>query len=223
MKLRKRLNILIGICITIFIVLFIGIRQSRKTEAELASFEHPALKHPEVAGKRIVRRIELFEPKEAFNFSLTDMDKSTTRLSDFHGKLVLVGFIYTTCPDVCGLLTQHFKTIQRAFEDIINEDLVLVLITTDPEKDTPERTKAYTVGFQGRWHFLTGSEEELKEVWEQYKVFVEAKKSVDLVYHSYMVALIDRNEKIRFRYIGLVDPKEVIINDINKLLNEKGA
>lgn len=205
----------VGIAVWFFIV------NVRGNENEVVSFEHPALQNPEVSGRRVVERIELFEPKEAFKFSLIDQNNQQTRLEDFKGKLVLVGFIYTNCPDVCGVLTMHYRKIQRTFESVIDKDLVLVLITTDPKRDNPERVDAYTKGFQGKWKFLTGTEIQLKEVWDNYRVFVKEKQEADLVYHSYMVALIDREGFIRYRYVGLVDPDEVIIKDIQQLLQER--
>lgn len=208
---------------SLVLMVALAIQQLRETEADPFVFHHPAVENPEVAGKQVVKRIELAQPTKAYDFGLTNTDHTTTRLSDFRGKLVLVGFIYTTCPDVCGLLTQHFRLIQRKFENIIDKDLVLIFITTDPERDTPERVEAYTRGFGGKWHFLTGSESQLKKVWDAYRVFVQPKESVDLVYHSYMVALIDRNENVRFRYIGLVDPEETIVQDIKHLLEEGGV
>ncbi|MFQ6615651.1 MAG: SCO family protein [Fidelibacterota bacterium] len=221
---KPRLNLLIVIGVVIVLILaFRALQQFREGENETFTFEHPALENPEVAGKQVVRRIELLEPRKAFDFTLTDMDNGVTQLSDFDGKLVLIGFIYTSCPDVCGLLTQHFRHIQREFNDIVEKDLVLIFITTDPRRDTPERIKAYTRGFGGKWRFLTGSESELQEVWDAYRVFVKEKRSVDLVYHSYMVTLIDRNENVRYRYIGLVDPQEVIVKDIKHLLQEGGV
>jgi len=194
--------------------------RTRNEKSKLPSFQHPAVQNPEVAGKRVVERIELLEPKEAFNFNLIDMNNSPTQLKDFRGKLVLVGFIYTSCPDVCGILTQHFRYIQRKFKDIIDKDLVLILITTDPERDTPERVAAYTEGFGGKWHFLTGTKSQLQEVWDKYRVFVKDKPAAGIVYHTYMVALIDRRGYIRYRYVGLVDPEEVIVKDIQYLLAE---
>ena len=191
-----------------------------KLESTLAT--HPAITNPEVSGKRVVERIELLEPKPAFDFGLTDMDHAPFRLEAYRGKLVLIGFIYTNCPDVCGILTMHFRRIQREFKDIIEKDLVLVFITTDPKRDTPERSASYTQGFDGKWHFLTGTETQLKEVWEHYRVFVKEKPEADLVYHSYMVVLIDREGLIRYRYIGLVDPEEVIVKDIRYLLTKGG-
>lgn len=184
-------------------------------------FEHPAFGNPEVTGRRVVERVVLERPEPAYNFRLTNMDSQQMQLDDFTGKLVLVGFIYTNCPDVCGLLTQHYRYIQQVFADAIGEDLELIFITTDPERDTPERLAAYTRGFQGRWKFFTGTERQLKNVWKHYDVFVtEGRAGTDLVIHSYLVNLIDRDGMTRYRYVGLVDPEETIVQDISLLLNE---
>lgn len=223
MKKYKMRTILSALGIAVVAAAFIFNLTGNSADTGSQIFEHPAVQNPEVAGRRVVQRIELLDPKAAFNFDLTNMDNASIQLKDFEGKLVLVGFIYTTCPDVCGILTQHFRLVQRKFKDIIDKDLVLVLITTDPERDTPERVAAYTKGFNGRWYFLTGSKSQLEEVWEQYHVFVQEKREADLVYHTYMVALIDREGFIRYRYVGLVDPEEVIVTDIQHLLSNPNS
>ncbi len=61
---------------------------------------------------------------------------------------------------------------------------------------------------------------ELQKTWDKYHVFVKEKKAVDIVYHSYMVALIDKKGFVRYRYVGLVDPEEVIVKDVEYLLDE---
>ncbi|MCP2605161.1 SCO family protein [Candidatus Aminicenantes bacterium AH-873-B07] len=184
-------------------------------------FSHPAVQHPEVAGKRVVQRIALIEPKPAYNFKLLNYTKDTISLSDFKGKVVVIGFIYTHCPDVCGILTMHYVQLQRIFKKEIGKSLELIFITTDPERDVPERVAAYTRGFKGKWYFLTGKREELEKVWESYYVFVKDNPRAGIVYHTYMIALIDREGFIRYRYIGLVDPTNIIATDIKNLLKEK--
>lgn len=215
--------------ILVFVILAalaLGIKFSFRPKAKAGSFplsqeEHPALKYPEVAGKRLVQRIELLEPKKAFNFQLLSMHETRVSLEDFKGRLVLLGFIYTNCPDVCGLIALDFRRLQEEFaQEVDNQSLQLVLITTDPARDTPQRISRYTKGYGGRWLFLTGSEPELKEVWENYRVVVKPKEEVGLVYHTYMVVLVDRQGLLRYRYFGLVDPKEIIAQDIKKLLRE---
>ncbi|MCP5102933.1 MAG: SCO family protein [bacterium] len=195
------------------------LNSSPSPEVQVQEFDNPAVDHLDVAGKRVVNRVALLKPKKAFDFNLTNMGKTSTALNDFKGKVVLVGFLYTSCPDVCGILTMHFRKIQEEFKDVLEKDLSLVLITTDPKRDNPERLTTYTKGFGGKWHFLTGTEEQLKKTWKEYKVFVRPKEEADIVYHTYMIALIDREGYIRYRYVGLVDPKEVIIKDLKKVIN----
>jgi protein SCO1/2 len=218
---RKLLVVLVFLVVGGLIFMILKRPFKKQEVSQTHHFEHPAVEHPEVAGKRVINRIELIEPKKAPNFTLTDFDRSKISLEDFKGKLVLIGFIYTHCPDVCGILTMHFRQIQRKFSDIIGKDLELIFITTDPERDTPERLKAYTEGFKGKWHFLTGTREEMEKVWEAYHVFVKDKPAAGIVYHTYMVVLIDWDGFIRYRYIGLVDPQDVIVKDIEHLLSLK--
>lgn len=218
---KYKVPIILGLVILTAVVSKSVFTRVKKNTLQSQIFTHPAIQNPEVSGRRLVNRIELREPKKAFNFTLVNMNNAPVSLEDYKGKLVLVGFIYTNCPDVCGVLTMHYRRIQRTFESTIDKDLVLILISTDPKRDTPERVKAYTQGFQGKWHFLTGTESQLKEVWANYRVFVKEKEDADLVYHSYMVVLIDRAGFIRYRYVGLVDPQEVIEKDIQQLLKER--
>lgn len=218
---KKKTVVIISLAVAVAVVAAMLVLTTVTTRDETVMADHPAVTNPEVSGRRVVERIELIEPKPAFDFHLVDQRNEVIRLGDFRDKLVLVGFIYTNCPDVCGVLTMHYRTIQRKFVDALEKDLVLVLITTDPKRDSPERVDAYTKGFQGRWYFLTGTEEQLKEVWDNYRVFVKEKADSDIVYHSYMVALVDREGMIRYRYVGLVDPEEVIIKDIQHLLQER--
>ncbi len=122
----------------------------------------PSFLQPGQKGEPIIERIALAQPKPAYDFSLVNMDNSILSLEDMKGKLIPLGFIFTNCPDVCGVLTQHFRFIQRRLENLIDKDLVLAFITTDPARDTPERLAAYTEGYEGRWWFVTGPMAELQ-------------------------------------------------------------
>lgn len=104
---------------------------------------------------------------------------------------------------------------------IDNEELALVLITTDPERDTPDRLLRYTKALNGNWHFLTGELEVLKEVWDGYDIYWETKdrnKEV-AVFHSYKTYIIDKEGQIRYEFIGVWYPGD-ILPDIKFLLSE---
>jgi len=184
---------------------------------------HPVTEYPEIAGKRAVYRQEFSPPRPAPDFQLTDMTGHRLGLGDLAGKIVVLGFIYTRCPDVCPLFAHNFLTLQRELGESIGRQVALVFITTDPEGDTPQRAQQYTRSLGGRWHFLTGSRAEVASVWEAYEVKVVVNPQ-GVVEHSYKTYLIDQQGRLRFLYGGLYDPQELAA-DVQGLLPsaERGA
>src|SRR5437879_6306863 len=130
-------------------------------------------KTPSEIGRRLVN---IAVP----DFKLTDQDGKTFKFNAAHGKLVLITFIFTTCPDVCPLLTAKFVAVQRALEAEKNKNYLLLSITTDPERDTPAALKDYARRFNAdlkRWSFLTGTRSELAKVWKAFGVNVVKNES----------------------------------------------
>lgn len=182
----------------------------------------PGVEHPDTAGFRVVTRTELNPPIPAFNFHLVDQYNAPISLEDLRGQVVMVTFIYTHCPEACPLVAANFKTVQNEMiEYVDNGDLTQVLITTDPERDTPERLLKYTNALDAQWHFLTSDLETLQEVWDNYDVYWEIKERTKevVVYHSYKTYLIDKQGRIRYEYVGVWFPDD-IIPDIKRLLSE---
>src|SRR6266480_6853676 len=66
------------------------------------------------------------------DFNLTDQDGKPFRFAAARGKLILITFIFTTCPDVCPLLTANFAAIQRTLEENKDKDYLMLNITTEP-------------------------------------------------------------------------------------------
>ncbi len=158
-------------------------------------------------------------PAPAFN--LTDQDGNAFTNDDLRGSITAIGFIYTSCPDVCGLLTASFLDIGEKFEPAITDkSLRLVLITTDPERDTPERIKTFTRAHGGKWSFLTADMETCEEVWEAYGVNRTYNPSADYVYHTYKILLLDHEANLRFDFVGLDDPEADLVRDLTQLLGE---
>jgi cytochrome oxidase Cu insertion factor (SCO1/SenC/PrrC family) len=113
-----------------------------------------------------------------------------------------------------------FVAVQEEFKAQLGTDLSLLLVSTDPVRDTPARIANYTKTFDGRWRFLTGSRETLQPVWDDYHVTVLDPDSEQRINHTWMVALVDREGLLRFRYLGQDDPRETLIPDISMLLKE---
>ena len=130
-------------------------------------------------------------------FSLTDASGARRSLEDFRGRLVLLYFGYTFCPDVCPTDLLALKAVL----DQHGKNLSVLFITLDPERDTPAQLAAYLPHFDARIVGLTGSAAEIREVADRYKAYyakVPVKGSAAyLVDHSGGVYLLDREGRYR--------------------------
>ena len=157
--------------------------------------------------------------KAAPVFSLTDQNGQLFNSKAALGKLVVVNFIYTSCPDVCPLFTAKMALIQRSLAAERNDRYLLLSISTDPKRDTPAKLKAYADAFKAdhrRWHFLTGSVKTLAPVWQAFGVHVK-----DLgdgqVQHTNLTTLIDGKGFRRVDYYGDKWLEKDILKDLRQL------
>jgi protein SCO1 len=154
------------------------------------------------------------------DFTLTRADGTQFRLSEMHGKIVALFFGYTSCPDVCPTTLAELK---QALEKLGNKaDQVQVLfVTVDPQRDTPERVQEYVDHFNPDFVGLSGSESDLAKVWNDYGVFVEIVDGVSaagyLVNHTARVTLIDQQGNLRVSF-PFETPVEDVAHDLNLLL-----
>lgn len=103
------------------------------------------------------------------SFTLTDQLGRPVSDIDLRGKVVVADFIYTTCTDICPALTAQMSSLRTrlADEGLLGDDVVLLSITVDPSRDTPEVMRAYSEPFAAdpaNWHFLTGDEASIRQV-----------------------------------------------------------
>ena len=201
--------------------LLVGCGAGDATEASASELNpvEAALVH---ANEPFINRDELLVPKAAPPFALTDQNGGPVTNEDLAGKVALIGFVFTSCPDICRNITATYLDMQDEFADDVDEDdLELILITTDPERDTTEQAKKYTEGLGGKWAFLTGTADELDEVWNSYHVTVDQHVDAEKSKHSWMVVLIDRSSKIRIRYVGQDVPRDILTADVRSMLEQK--
>jgi protein SCO1/2 len=123
-------------------------------------------------------------------------------LSDFRGKVVAIYFGYTYCPDVCpaalGLLGQALRSMQPDQAAQVQP----LMISVDPERDTPERLASYVEFFHPSMRGLTGSDAEIADVAKRYKVYYERVEMPDSAMgyamdHSSRIYIIDREGTIQ--------------------------
>ena len=130
-------------------------------------------------------------------FELTDQNGARRALEDFRGRLVLLYFGYTFCPDVCpsDLLTL------KAMLELHPGELQVVFVTLDPERDTPAQLAAYLPSFDPRIVGLTGTAQEVRTVAQRYKAYyakVPIKGSdTYLIDHGAGIYLLDREGRFR--------------------------
>ena len=157
------------------------------------------------------------------NFTLANQAGQRFKFNANDGKVVLVTFVYTTCPDVCPLFSAHFAAIQRVLDAEKHENYLLLSISTDPKRDTPAKMKAYAEAFKAdvkHWQFLTGSQKDLAEVWKNFGVNVKDHGNGQ-IQHTNLTTLIDAKGVRRVDYYGDKWLVKEVLKDIKWLESEK--
>jgi protein SCO1/2 len=155
-------------------------------------------------------------------FTLTDQDVRPVALHDLRGKVVAVTFIYTTCPDVCPMLTANMAQVQEDLGPAFGRSVAFLSITTDPDRDTPQVLKRYGEAFgadpQG-WSFLTGDPALLASTGRRYGIFL-SKRADGQIDHTLLTSLIDRKGRLRVQYAGARFDLEEFRRDLLELVAE---
>lgn len=150
-------------------------------------------------GTTGIRPSSFVDPGIGGPFRLTDQNGKVRTDQDFRGKVMLVEFGYTYCPDVCPLGLQLFADVL----DKLGPDAAKVqpiFITVDPARDTPSQLRAYVDHFSPKIVGLTGSEQDIATVAREYRVYYKLgadhatnpNYSVD---HSAILYMMDQNGK----------------------------
>ena len=129
------------------------------------------------------------------DFTLIDQTRQRVSLSSLAGKVVVVNFIYTRCalPQFCLRVSNNFGVLQKRFQKELGRDVMLLTITFDPERDTPEALAAYASQWKAdpkSWQFLTGPVADVRKVCALFGV--EYFPDEGLMNHTLRTAVIDR-------------------------------
>lgn len=156
----------------------------------------------------------------ADGFSLTDFNGKQRTLADFAGKVVVMYFGYTQCPDICPASMQ---VVAQAMDDLgaKAKDVQFLFVTVDPTRDTPEILKAYVTHFNPTFLALTGTPEQIALTAKNFKVYykkVPGKTSGSYTMdHTAGFYVFDPKGKIRLFEREGVSAKD-LAQDINALL-----
>lgn len=164
---------------------------------------------------------EIKPAKAAAPINLTDQNGEPFTLDQLKGNVVLVYFGYTVCPDLCPTTLSDFTAVK----DALGADAAkvkFVMVTVDPERDSPARMNEYLGFFDPEFIGLSGNNEQTESVKLSYGVVsrkVEYPNSATkyLVDHTSLIYVIDEDGKFRLTYPYGTDP-DLIVKDIQHLV-----
>lgn len=157
------------------------------------------------------------EPAE---FNLVSAEDPDVQLSDFRGELVVMYFGYTHCPDFCPATLSKLNQVKDQLGDDA-EDVQVMMITVDPERDSAEILADYVANFDESFMGLTGSDEQLAATASEFGIYYQKQEDSEasgyLVDHTITVVVVDREGYPRL-YLGNELTADEIANDLKNLL-----
>ena len=152
---------------------------------------------------------------------LTDHNGQPRSIADFRGKVVTIFFGYTNCPDVCPTALADVAAARK----LLGPDggrLQALMVTVDPQRDTPQVLKQYVTAFDPSFLGLYGDEAALKKATQDFKVYWEVQKGRTpesyTVNHSGQMYVLDREGRVRLLFAPGTTPA-VMAADLKVLLD----
>jgi len=189
------------------------------------------------------------ESKDVPMFTLITENNTEFNITEFEGKVVVISFVFTRCPDVCPVVVQSLKWLSQQFPDEYHSDLEILAITVDPWLDTPEAMGQWKENMSADWNFLswdvdpdndgTYNPEEIgvmEEVWGAFGVGLQTYKAGEennsetnarhhpfeyFINHTTSSFILDRNLKQRVEWMDLDWVPELVVEDVKILLAEE--
>ena len=159
-------------------------------------------------------------------FRLVNQFGREVGLEEWQGRIVIANFVFTSCPTICPALTRNMRRLQLAFKK--TDSLVrFVSFSVDPERDTPERMKAFGDRHQmdhDTWWMLTGPKKEVYDIaLREFKANIAQGEASDTNFiHTEKFFLLDKDRVVRGWYNGLDSAKlDEVIRDVVLLNMER--
>jgi protein SCO1 len=174
--------------------------------------ERPSFKGVDITGAEYARKL-----------ALTDADGRPRTLADFKGKVAVVFFGYTQCPDVCPTTLAELAEVKRSL-GADGARVVGIFVSVDPERDTAELLKAYVANFGADFVALRGTPEQIRDAAKEFKVFyakvpgkTETSYTIDHTAGSYV---FDTQGRVRL-FTRYGSGAKALADDLRILLAEK--
>lgn len=175
-----------------------------------------ARQEAELAGVNIID-----PPQELQDFTLIANNGEPLSLSDLQGRLVLVYFGYTHCPDACPATLLDFRRIKRDLGDDAG-NVAFLFVSVDGERDTPEFIDRYLARYDPDFIGMSGTDDVLRAIQSDYSLVFERRQTVGseagyLIDHTASKFLIDREGRLARVYSFTTEPSH-IVEDIRSQL-----
>lgn len=172
--------------------------------------ETPSFKSTDITGADYGKRL-----------TLTNVSTGKpTSLEDFRGKLVMVFFGFTHCPDVCPTTLSKAAEVRKALGPEADR-LQVLFVTVDPERDTPEALAKYVPAFDPSFIGLRGDDDETRKAAREFKVFFQKVPNRDgtsyNVDHTAASYILDTEGRLRL-FVRHTQPVEEIVGDLRQLI-----
>lgn len=170
------------------------------------------------------RTTDISEIMPVLDFDLVNEQGSEVNETDYADKANLVYFGYTHCPDICPITLANLATAIRQLDADAREQIQVLFITVDPERDTPEVLRLYTDAFGPEFSGLTGDREDIDAVANRYRISysygdANANGHYDVT-HTSAVFAFDQQGDAKFM-IRENDTTESIVADIRQLISSR--
>lgn len=163
--------------------------------------------------------------KHIEDFTLQNLDGQPLHFKELDGKVRLVSFIYTKCPDVCPATSHVMAEIQEELKKkgMFGTDVAFLSVTFDPQTDTLQVLDHYADAFhadRSGWYFLRGDEATVQQVTNQFGIGVERQPDGSYI-HTMRTFLVDKGKNVRKMYgMGAGMDINEIVSDIERLSKE---
>ena len=174
-----------------------------------------------ISDPYVFNGMEFEDPVEAPSFVLSDQNQRLVSLDDLRGKVVLMFFGFTNCPDACPGTLGTWKQVYELLGDDVSK-VAFIMITVDPERDTAEVLKKHLGLFNSGFIGLHGSLEDIKRVASDYNIYFEKDDSGSaagyLVNHSTLSYVIDTEGYLVLGHRSYETSAMDIVSDIKEIL-----
>lgn len=150
-----------------------------------------------------------------------NQDDQSLKLASFAGKPVLMTMIYTHCGYACPLMVSDLKKIEALFTDAEREQFHIVLVSFDPDRDSPARLKSYAASQRlgENWTLLQGTHDQAKELSVVLQISFE-RLSDGSIDHANSKILLNEKGEIVYRLEGLATEPGLVAEQIRTLLKK---